>query len=272
MHRCEDVPLSRTLHALVVALLVAACVPALAHAQSASEQALAREQFREGVRAAREQRWPDAVDAFQRSLELAPRAMTVMNLAGALAQVGRLVEAAEAYRMFLSEAQSGTAARVRGEAQRQLDALEARIPHVRLEITGRLDSDTVSLDEYQLSAAAIGSPLPVDPGDHTLTLARDGVEPRTVTFHVEEGTQSDVTLEAPPDLGLPPPDDTTSPLDDAPPPPAAGRSIFDEPAFWIVGGVLLAGLVAGGVAIGVATQGTPPPFFGNLPPHQVPVE
>ena len=256
--------------ALVVALAVALAVPALAQAQSASEQALARDQFREGVRAAREQRWPDAVDAFQRSLELAPRPMTIMNLAGALAQVGRLVEAAEAYRMFLSEAQSGAAARVRGQAQAQLDALEPRIPHARLEIRGLLDSDTVTLDEYQLSAAAIGSALPVDPGEHTLTILREGAEPRVVTFTAEEGVEAEVVLDAPPDLGLPPPDGAPDPL--ITPPPAQGRSILDEPAFWIVGGVLLAGLVAGGVAIGVTTQGAPPPFFGNLPPHQVPVE
>jgi len=258
---------------LAVALFVLGAALSTAHAQSASEQALARDQFREGVAASRDQRWNDAVDAFQRSLELAPRAMTMMNLAGALAQVGRLVEASEAYRMFLSEAQSGAAARVRGEAESQLQALESRIPHVRLQITNRLDSDTVTLDEYQLSAAAIGSALPVDPGDHTLTIARDGVEPRSITFTAQEGVVSDVQLEAWPDLGVHPDgQEGASPLEGSTPPPVQSRSIFDEPAFWIVGGVILAGLIAGGVAIGVATQSPPPPFFGNLPPHQVPVE
>jgi hypothetical protein len=197
--------------------------------------------------------------------------MTIMNLAGALAQTGRLVEAAEAYRMFLSEAQTGAAARVRPEAESQLATLEGRIPHVRLQIHGRLDSDTVTLDEYQLSAAAIGSALPVDPGEHTLTIERDGLEPRSVTFTAQEGVQSEVVLEAWPDLGVTPPDGTgPDPLAPVEPPPS--RSILDEPAFWIVGGVILAGLVAGGVAIGVATQSAPPPFFGNLPPHQIPVE
>src|SRR5579859_3851715 len=114
------------MRACIVVVLLA--IATSASAQSASEQSLARDQFRAGVAAAHDGRWPDAVDAFQRSLELAPRPMTVMNLAGALAQVGRLVEAAEAYRMFLSEATSGAAARVRGEAEAQLAALEPRIP------------------------------------------------------------------------------------------------------------------------------------------------
>jgi hypothetical protein len=266
----EDLPMTRW---LALTLAMAMAMPAaLAHAQSASEQSLARDQFREGVAAARAERWPDAVEAFQRSLELAPRAMTMMNLAGALAQVGRLVEAAEAYRMFLSEAQSGAAARVRGEAEAQLATLEARIPHVRLQIHGRLDSDTVTLDEYQLMAAAIDAPLPVDPGEHTLTIARDGMEPRAVTFTAQEGVQSEVVLEAWPDLGaIPPGPEGPDPLGDEPT-PGASHSIFDEPVFWIVGSVVLAGLIAGGVAIGVTTQSAPAPYFGNLPPHQLPLE
>lgn len=258
--------------ALALALTLAGAAP-LAHAQSASEQSLARDQFREGVRAAREERWPDAVEAFQRSLELAPRAMTMMNLAGALAQVGRLVEAAEAYRMFLSEAQTGAAARVRGEAEAQLATLEGRIPHVRLQIHGRRDSDTVTLDEYQLMAAAIDAPLPVDPGEHTLTIEREGLEPRAVTFTAQEGVQSEVVLEAWPDLGAVPPGQTEpDPLGPTAPPVDGNRTILDEPAFWIVGGILLAGVIAGGVAIGVATQSAPEPYFGNLPPHQIPLE
>ena len=256
---------------LALALVLLVLPLASVHAQSASEQALARDQFREGVRAAQEQRWPDAVDAFQRSLELAPRVMTMMNLAGALAQVGRLVESSEAYRMFISEAQSGAAARVRGEAEAQLHTLEGRIPHVRLQIQNRLDSDTVTLDEYQLSAAAMGSALPVDPGDHTLTIAREGQEPRSVTFTAQEGVESEIVLEAWPDLEATEHTDD-NPLEQPLPPPVENHTIFDEPAFWIVGGVILAGLIAGGIAIGVTTQSAPPPFFGNLSPHQVPVE
>ena len=259
------------MRSVVLAMLLLFVPLSRAHAQSASEQALARDQFREGVRAAQEQRWQDAVDAFQRSLELAPRAMTMMNLAGALAQVGRLVESSEAYRMFISEAQSGAAARVRGEAEAQLHALEGRIPHVRLQIHNRLDSDTVTLDEYQLSAAAMGSALPVDPGDHTLTISRDGHEPRSVTFTAQEGVQSEVVLEAWPDLAATDHGEG-NPLEQPLPPPVESHTVFDEPAFWIVGSVILAGLIAGGIAIGVTTQSAPPPFFGNLSPHQVPVE
>jgi hypothetical protein len=259
---------------LVLAALALAWMlsPAIGTAQSASEQSLAREQFRAGVAAARSQEWEAAVDAFQRSYELAPRPMTMMNLAGALAQNGRLVEAAEAYRQFLAEAQSGSAARVRGEAEAQLHALEARIPRVRLRVLNRAAGDVITLDEYQISEAALGQPLPVDPGEHSVTISREGFEPRTVPFTSEEGVLADVVLEAWPDLSADDPDVTPEgdPLGD--PPPVVGRSVFEEPAFWIVVGIVVAGGVAVGVGVGVATQSPPPVYFGNLPPSQVPLE
>ncbi|MFO0683889.1 MAG: tetratricopeptide repeat protein [Sandaracinus sp.] len=255
----------------IVALAVFLLSAPRAMAQSASEQALARDQFRAGVAAARDGHWAEAVDAFQRSLELAPRPMTMMNLAGALVQVGRLVEAAEAYRMFLAEATSGAAARVRGEAQSQLEALEPQIPHVRLHVYELADRDVVQLDEYQLSPAAIDAPLPVDPGHHVVTVSRDGVvlATRELDIAAAEEATIDMRVDA-----LPPVEDVaTAPDPLAPVAPAqSGGSVFDDPVFWIVGGVVLAGLIGGGIAIGVATQPAPAPYFGNLPPHQIPLE
>ncbi len=258
--------------AISLATMVTLLAPSGARAQSASEQSLAREQFRAGVAAARGQEWDTAVDSFQRSYELAPRPMTMMNLAGALAQSGRLVEASEAYRQFLSEAQSGSAARVRGEAEAQLHALEARIPRVRLRVLNRLETDVVTLDEYQISGAALDQPLPVDPGEHAVTITRAGLEPRTVPFTSSEGVLSEVVLEAWPNLAAD--DPSAGPQGDplGTPPPAVSRSILEEPAFWIVVGIVVAGGVAVGVGVGVATQGPPPVYFGNLPPSQVPLE
>lgn len=263
--------LSITVLALTVLAITLLSLAPRAQAQSASEQALARDQFRTGVAAARGGHWEEAVDAFQRSLELAPRPMTMMNLAGALVQVGRLVEAAEAYRMFLAEATSGAAARVRGEAQSQLEALEPQIPHVRLHIFELADSDVVQLDEYQLSPAAIDAPLPVDPGHHVVTVSRNGTVLTTRELDIAAAEEATVEMRVD---ALPPPEDVVTPPDPlAPVPPASGGgSVFDDPVFWIVGGVVLAGLIGGGIAIGVATQPAPAPYFGNLPPHQIPLE
>jgi hypothetical protein len=239
----------------------------LAEAQDESDGALAREAFQQGMAATRESRWEAAAEHFQRSFELSPRPMAMMNLAGALAQLGRLVEAAEAYRSFLSLARTGTALRLRQEAEQQLRALEQRIPRVRLRVLGLTEGDVVRLDEYEVSPSALELPLPVDPGRHSVLIARGGRE-RSMPFAVSEGVATEVVLDARPEtfagegpLGVEVAEGALEPER-----PAEGRSIVEEPAFWIViGAVVLTG-VAVGVGVGVATQGGGAPFEGNLGP------
>ncbi len=255
---------------LPIALLALSwlALPALAEAQTAAERSLARQQFQDGVAAARESDWERALEAFQRSYELLPRPLTLLNLAGAYAQTGRLVEAAEAYRMFQHE--DGVTERQRADAEAQLQALEPRIPHVRLRIVGLEDGDVVMLDEYQLSSAALDEAYPVDPGDHTATIERTGHEPRVVSFTMREGVQQDVLVDlsgwasTASDDGATPPS-SGGPIDEGEP---ASTSIAEEPAFWIILGSIV---VAGGVAIGlgVGLSATPEPFSGNTSPFVV---
>lgn len=241
-----------------------------AHAQTAAERSLARQQFQDGVAAARESDWERALEAFQRSYELLPRPLTLLNLAGAYAQTGRLVEAAEAYRMFQHE--EGVTDRQRRDAEDQLHEIEPRIPHVRLRILGIEEGDVVMLDEYQLSSAALDEAYPVDPGEHSATIERTGHEPRVVPFTAREGVQQDVLIDVRAENwaalteDAPPPPGGGGPIDDGEPPPST--SIAEEPAFWIVLGSIL---VAGGVAVGlgVGLTATPEPFSGNTSPFRV---
>jgi hypothetical protein len=239
-----------------------------AHAQTAAERSLARQQFQDGVAAARESDWERALEAFQRSYELLPRPLTLLNLAGAYAQTGRLVEAAEAYRMFQHE--DGVTDRQRQDAEDQLLELEPRIPHVRLRILGIEEGDVVMLDEYQLSSAALDEAYPVDPGEHSATIERSGHVPRVVPFTAREGVQQDVLVDV---------ENWAEAAGDEPPPPSGGgpvdgdepapsTSIAEEPVFWIVLGSIL---VAGGVAVGlgVGLSATPESFRGNTSPFVV---
>jgi hypothetical protein len=236
-------------------------------AQRASEAVLAREQFRAGVQAAQDERWRDAADAFQRSYELSPRPLTLLNLAGAYAQTGRLVEAVEAYRMFLMERQ-GVSARMRADAEAQLADIEPRIPRARISVLGIQEGDVVRLDEYELSAASLEQPLPVNPGTHTVVLERGGHEPIVVSFEARENDVNDVLVDgrapepAPERIGA---GTGQGPLT----PPEAGRSIVEEPAFWIVLGAVL---VAGGVVTGVVLGTQQEPTTGNLYPGRIAID
>jgi tetratricopeptide (TPR) repeat protein len=261
--------------ALAVTAVILACLGAASpsQAQTAAERSLAREQFQEGVAAAREGNWAGALDAFQRSYELLPRPLTLLNLAGAYAQMGQLVEAAEAYRMFLHE--DDVTDRQRRDAEEQLAALEPRIPRVRLRVLGLEEGDVVLLDEYQLSVAALDEAYPVNPGEHTATIERAAHEPRVVPFTATEAVQQDVLIDVRAeswpaivvaDGGEDGEGDGGEDGEDER--PAGGTSIAEEPAFWIViGSVLVAGAVAVGLGVGLSTP--PEPYAGNTYPFRV---
>lgn len=254
--------------------IAVACLPTVAGAQSAADSAQARETFQGGVAAAREQRWADAVDLFQQSYELSARPVTMMNLAGALAQLGRLVEAAEAYRSFLAVARTGTAARLRGEADEQLRALEERIPRVRLRILGLEGDDVVRLDEWEVSQAALELPRPVDPGTHQVTIVRAGQE-RSIPFTAVEGIASEVVLDARAEAwGRDPSLDQVPALAltaDVAVTEEPGRSVLEEPVFWIIVGAVVLGGAAIGIGLGVSSQQAGPPYSGNIAPAGVPL-
>lgn len=255
-----------------ITVLVLTALASSAHAQTAAERSLAREQFQEGVAAAREGDWERALDAFQRSYELLPRPVTLLNLAGAYTQRGQLVEAAEAYRMFLHEEE--VTDRQRNDAEAQLAALEPRIPRVRLRVLGLEDGDAVMLDEYQLSVAALDEAYPVDPGEHSATIERTGHAPRVVPFTATEGVQQDVLIDVRgenwPLLAV---DEGEGEGEEGGEgegerTPAGGTSIAEEPAFWIViGSVLVVGAVAVGLGVGLSTP--PEPYSGNTAPFRV---
>jgi hypothetical protein len=269
--------------ALLAALLVAVGAPLAAHAQRrggrpaggrggeparaapavpartdapAAEVTLAREQFRLGVAAARENRWWDALEAFRRSYELQPRPATLLNLAGALAETGKLVEAAEAYRRFVLEA-DGRAAEQVPAAQEAIASLEQRIARVTLVVENLGRNDRVLLDDVPLASAALGTDLPVDPGAHVLRVERGDREIGRTDFEVTEGQRrvEPIRLRV-----APPAEDEERDGGDG----ESGGSVFSSPWFWVITGVVVVGA---GVGIGVAAASNGlDPFRGNIPP------
>jgi len=225
------------------------------NAPTAAETTLAREQFRAGVDAARSGRWWEALEAFTRAYELAPRPLTLLNLAGAQVETGHLVEGAESYRRFIREAE-GRAAEQVPAAEEALASVEPRIARVRLEISNLARRDLVELDDAPLSEAVLGAELPVNPGEHVVRVERAEQEIARESFSVEEGERrlTPVQLELP----LAPLEAEEGGSD------GGGGSIFASPWFWVIVGVVVVG-TAIGIGVAVASGGQDP-FAGNIPP------
>lgn len=272
--------------ALLVTLTLAAAPTgrvAAQHVPSAGETALARQEFDAGMRAARETQWEEARQHFARSYELAPRPVTLLNLAGAQAQTGQLVAASESYRRFMATASERDAERFRAQAEQALAATDARIGHAQLRFDGLGDDDEVRLDDAPLSRASLSMQMPVDPGDHVITVRRRNTEVGRTAFNVTEGGTSTVRVVVP--RGVPSPadaaraDDASNDRDDATIGLDGDRtdavdesgSIFASPWFWIItGAVVVAALTVG---IIVATSGSAEdPFQGTLMPGSITVD
>ncbi len=263
---------------VAAALLVVASAawwPMVASAQSANERSLARSQFRDGLEAAQSGDWESAFESFQSSYALVQRPITLLNLAGAMVQTGRLVEGAEAYRRFIRQARRGRPAQHRAAAEQALTELEGRIPVVELRVLGFQEGDALSLDGWEVSRAVLDEELPVDPGEHRVTVDREGHEQLVVEFEIREGATRDVVVDATPEHwvpvgGRPTPegdqilgeDTTTTTAQES------SSSIFSSPWFWIIAGVVVAAAVV--IPIVIVTSGEQrDPVMGNLSPFRV---
>lgn len=183
--------------ALTATVLVAtAGASTSSSAQDAAETALARRLFNEGMQAAERNEWERARDAFRRSYELVGRTRILANLATAQAHTGQLVEAAENYRRFLRETGDSEAS-ARDRVGRELAELERRIPQIRIEAPGLAAGDRISLDDGEVSRAAVGVDMPVNPGEHRVVVRRGDSVVASRSFRIAEGAKHRLHLTVP---------------------------------------------------------------------------
>ncbi len=241
------------MRALLLLAALLAPLPSVARAQCEPEpdvsdqaRAAARQHYNAGIEASTAQRWSEAREAFARAYDLAPLTPVVYNLATAQGQTGLLVEAAEGYRRFLRRCRSQDTPELRADAQQLLAALSPRIARLTLRITNLSAGDRIELDGVELPAAVVGSPVPINPGGHELTVLRRGSAIETREIEVREGGTATVELTLAEPAG-------PSPGEPAGPP--AGGGIDVGLFLGITGAILAAGGVVVGIVLGVLLGG-----------------
>jgi hypothetical protein len=164
-------------------------------------------------------------------------------------------------------------AMVRDDCTRRLDDLERAQPTIVFDVRDASGHDVVALkvtvDGKPLAEKLVGSPLAVDPGEHTFTFTVPGGAPVTQTFVIKEGVKDRDEIivlggSAPvaPQPTPEPPAASTPPV--APPPRTAVEATAETPSTpspekpaasgmpwrtvgWVLGGVGLAGIGVGTV-------------------------
>ena len=242
----------------LAALAVALGVAQPLHAQQLedadeTQTAAARALFDEGMAAVDRQDFETAVDRLSRSLELRGSAVVRVNLALALAQLGRLVEATEHLRQVRRGSEIGSDANRAANAH--LTAIEPRLGRLEISVTGEVDGVRVEVDGQPLPEALIGVAHPVDPTMHVVVLFRGETELAVERVTVDSGSLVPLTL-----LARPPTPAEAAVLAassaNEPTPPA--ERIEEQWWFWTILGVLVVG-AAIGITIAVLELSGPGP-------------
>ena len=143
----------------------------------------------EGETAANKGDWKAALAAFQKAHDASPSGPTAVRVAGALYELGRLLEAQKAYREAVDEHGSSLFGADKKKAQERLDELSKKIG--TLEVRVSEPDAQVRIDDEIVGA----SPLPtrkIATGEHTVKVTKAGFSPASKTVMVGGGDQ--VTL------------------------------------------------------------------------------
>jgi hypothetical protein len=236
----------------VAAFLLVATAPRLVLADSSTADAL----FRAGRKASEAHDDETAAARFAESHRLDPAPGTALNWALSEERLGHLASALEHAREALAGLQATDPRRP--ISKKLVDRLEARTPRLVIRLSKEAPAETtVQRDDTELRGAALGVPLPVDPGEHRLTVTAAGYEDWTTVVTTPEGKETAVDVrvgEKRPPAEKPKEHDEhtdAGPVETAPPAPPAAPSRAPAIALWAVGG---GALVAGGVFGGLVLQ------------------
>jgi hypothetical protein len=160
----------------------------------AGEAASAEALFQEGRVAARAGDFALACQKFSESQKLDPAVGTLLNLAHCEAELGHLARAWEHYQSVLDQLVA-TDDRV-PHVREQLAALDPRLPRLTISVVGSAQGIEIERDGVKLGKAAVGTPLPVDPGAHEIIVRAPGREPRTYRIQIAEGDRQTLKVDA----------------------------------------------------------------------------
>ena len=241
--------------AAVLAVLLAGSRAALAQPEpSASGLKMAQDLVEEGRALGQKGNWSDALERFQRAASVSNKTtpQLAFYVGYAEARVGKLVAADVDLRRAVELARAAGNEQVAKAARAELPELEARTPGLTIVVHGTAAPVSLQIDGAALGVAALGSAVPLDPGDHTI-LVRFAAGPVSQQVSLVERQRATLTLEAPP-VGAVAPTESPVPAPQAPPPagptppaPETGSGSGGKVLSYVVLGAGGAALVASGV-------------------------
>ena len=245
------------LRAASLAAVMLAALASTAHAADA-DTALAESLFREGKRLQALGKYAEACPKFAESQKVAPGLGTLLNLASCHAQEGKTASAWAEFNDAIAQAKRLGDTQRQALAEKNLQALEPRLTYLRLETADPSNSAELSIqfDESPLSAASLGVPIPVNPGEHQITASAPAKQPWSERFVApkDPGTLTFTIPALRPLTAAPVPSTAPQPVTPAPYPaplaPAAQPAPAPAPRQSTSRPLRTAGFVIGGIGLG----------------------
>jgi len=241
----------------LIAAVIASAWAASAVAQ-VPDAALAESLFREGKRLSGEHKFAEACPKFAESYKLDPGLGTLLNLAACHESEGK---PASAWAEF-----SDASARAKREgdndraqlADEHVRALEPKLSHITIAVApgAAIPGLVVKFDSRELSSAALGMSIPIDPGKHQIEASAPGKQSYSQTLDAPAaGATATVTVPLLQDApnGAPAVAPVVAPAAAGPTPPAAAPAVTEAPTS--DGAKSHVAVIASGVATGAFVVG-----------------
>lgn len=179
------------------ALALAVVLGAAAGEARADNSAAAEALFLEGRKLLQEQKFAAACPKLAESHRLDPATGTLLALALCLEGEGKTASAWAAYVEAEVRARNEKNNDRAAAAKERAVALEAKLPRLAVELApgaGRPAGLKITRDGAPVGEGSLGTLIPVDPGDHTVSAEAPGKAPFTETVRVGEGETKRVTV------------------------------------------------------------------------------
>lgn len=151
---------------ITVGTVCAMLVPALAHAQSVSDQAAAEALFKQARDLMAAGDYAQACPKLVESERLDPSAGTMLNLASCYEKNGQLASAWVTFKGAATAAQKANEPERAKLARGRVAKLEPRLPTLTITVAAEADLPglVVTRDDEKVGRAEWGTPIPIDPG------------------------------------------------------------------------------------------------------------
>jgi hypothetical protein len=168
--------MTRALGVFAALLLASVNLASRAEAQSSADKAAAEELFRQGRALTKDRRFTEACAKFADSQRLDPAVGTELNLARCYEDNGQTASAWAVYTDVAVVAQRAGQPNRSREASRRAADLEKRLSRMTIEVDAHDGAQGIAVqrDGKVVGQSEWNTPIPVDPGEHTVVATAPG--------------------------------------------------------------------------------------------------